>query len=534
MVRKRLRALLLVMLSVLTLAGLNGGQAVLAQAERPKVQDIRWGACPTEISHEMPNLQCGTLQVPLDYRRPNGKQITVAVSKLSAADPSQRRGSLFLNPGGPGGTGLDMPLWMSMLFPQSILNQYDLIGFDPRFVGHSTPITCGLSYEESLEAVPPLEQRGGFDNTARFMRKVAEGCERNSGAKLPFATTANTARDMDMIRGALGDAKLSYFGYSYGTYLGGVYAGLYPNNTDRIILDSATNPRGAWRDMFRSWGPGGEQRFPDFAQFAADTNDFYHLGATQEEVRATYFRLMDKLKSDPLTIDGMKLDDVWFRVLTFSALYSDINLPFLAAFWQLVNEDAPATAMSQPLRKLMDTRHDSSPNVPVDNSSASALAILCGDVKWSTYVNQYKQEFNADKKQFPLFGALGSNIWPCAFWRAKSVELPVTIDGNGPANNILVLQNLRDPATPYWNGAEMRSTLGKRARLVTVDQGGHGAAFVGFNNCATDAATGFLTKGTFPSVDKYCPSDMTMSQKRSLVSPDHERAINEIYQKILW
>src|SRR5687767_4683757 len=135
MVRKRLRALLLVMLSVLTLGSLSGGQAVLAQSEEPRVQDIRWGACPAEIPPETPNFQCGTLQVPMDYRQPNGEQITVAVSKLSAADPNQRRGSLFLNPGGPGGTGLDMPLWMSMLFPQGILNQYDLIGFDPRFVG---------------------------------------------------------------------------------------------------------------------------------------------------------------------------------------------------------------------------------------------------------------------------------------------------------------------------------------------------------------------------------------------------------------
>ncbi len=534
MVRKRLRAVMLVMLSVLTLTGLSGGQAVLAQAEKPKMQDIRWGACPPEIPAGMPRFQCGTIQVPLDYKRPNGKQITVAVSKLSAADPHQRRGSLFLNPGGPGGTGLDMPLWMSMLMPQSILNQYDLIGFDPRFVGQSTPITCGLSFKEAQEVAPPLEQPGGFDNTVRVMRKAAQGCDRNAGAKLAYATTANTARDMDMIRGALGDAKLSYFGYSYGTYLGGVYAGLYPGNADRIILDSATNPRGAWRDMFRSWGPGGEQRFPDFAQFAADTNDFYHLGATQEEVRATYFRLMDKLKSNPLTIDGMELNDAWFRVLTFGALYNDMNLPFLAAFWQLVNEDAPVAAMSQPLTKLMSARHEPASSVPADNSSASALAILCGDVKWSTSVSQYKQEFNADKRQFPLFGALGSNIWPCAFWQTEPAELPVRIDGNGPANNILVLQNLRDPATPYWNGAEMRSALGKRARLITVDQGGHGAAFIGFNNCADDAATGFLTKGTFPSADKYCPSDMDRNQIRSLLSPDRERAISKIYQKIVW
>lgn len=533
MVRKRLRAVLLVMLSVLTLGGLSGGPAVLAETDAPKVQDIRWGTCPPEIPQGKPNFQCGTLQVPLDYRRPNGKQITVAVSKLSAADPNQRRGALFLNPGGPGGPGLDMPVWMGELFPQSVLNQYDLIGFDPRFVGRSTPITCGLSFEDSLEVAPPLEQRGGFDSTVRFMRKVAESCDRKSRAKLPFATTANTARDMDMIRQALGEAKLSYFGYSYGTYLGGVYAALYPDNTDRIVLDSATNPRGAWRDMFRSWGPGGEQRFPDFARFAADNESFYHLGATPEAVRATYFRLMDKLKDSPVTLpDGTKLNHIWLRVLTFSGMYNDMSFPFLAMLWQMVNENAAPAKMAPAVNQLWATDDDHFPGVPEDNPAASALAVLCGDVQWPSLVSQYRQEFNADKKQFPLFGAIGSNIWPCAFWPGEPVEPPVTISGNGPANNILVLQNLRDPATPYWNGAEMRSAFGKRARLVTVEQGGHGAAYIGFNNCANDAATGYLIKGTFPSADEYCPPDMAADQKRALQTSDRERAVRELYKKM--
>jgi hypothetical protein len=284
--------------------------------------------------------------------------------------------------------------------------------------------------------------------------------------------------------------------------------------------------------MFRSWGPGGEVRFPDFAQFAVDVDDIYHLGKTEEEVRATYFRLMEKLKENPVTFpDGWTFNDVWFRVANFSAMYNDMSFPVLAMVWQMINEDIVPARVESAVGQLMDVTQEEWPGIPEDNSAASALAILCGDVQWPSLVNQYRQEFNNDRKQFPIFGAIGSNIWPCAFWAAKPAELPVTINGNGPADNILVLQNMRDPATPYWNGAEMRSAFGKRARLVTVDQGGHGAAYIGFNSCANDAATGFLTKGTYPSADKFCPADSAMAT-RSAGSPERQRAIEELYKKM--
>ncbi|MGH8186976.1 MAG: alpha/beta fold hydrolase, partial [Steroidobacteraceae bacterium] len=195
-------------------------------------------------------MECGTLNVPLDYRNPNGRTIDIAVSRIKSSRPDLRRGVLLLNPGGPGAQGLDMPRAGLILFPQSVSTRYDLIGFDPRGIGRSNPVSCGLSALVTLQIFPPLEQPGGFQATADFMRNAADACAAVSGDLLPFITTRNTARDMDRLRQALGEQKISYLGYSYGTYLGTVYAQLFPTRTDRFVLDSAVNPNAVWRTQF--------------------------------------------------------------------------------------------------------------------------------------------------------------------------------------------------------------------------------------------------------------------------------------------
>jgi pimeloyl-ACP methyl ester carboxylesterase len=266
----------------------------------PAPTSITWGPCPADVVGG-PNasaLRCGSVSVPLDYRRPDGPHIDIAVSKLPAKSPAHRRGSLVLNPGGPGSAGLGTPPVVAATAPAATADAYDLIGFDPRGLGHSNPLSCGLSQEQSA-ALEPYPQPGGFAADVATQKQIVEQCFEHSGARLPFITTANTARDLDQIRIALGESKISYFGTSYGTYLGAVYASLYPTRTDRVVLDSAVGPRMVWRYQFRSWGPAMEIRFPDFAAWAAARHSTYGFGTTPAAVRATYFRLAAQLDTHP-------------------------------------------------------------------------------------------------------------------------------------------------------------------------------------------------------------------------------------------
>src|SRR5438132_3146330 len=221
-------AIALVLGSTVPLTTVQAHAAPAPAASRP----LQWTSCPPVAG--LPDQQCATLQVPLDYGRPDGRQITVGVSRIAASNPALRRGVLLINPGGPGGSGIDLPRILALLLPQSVLDRYDLIGFDPRFVNTSTPITCGLTPED-LSALPPWPLPGGVEQNAVVARDVADRCAQNAGDLLPFATTENTARDMDQIRKALGEQTISYLGYSYGTYLGAVYATLFPDRTDRVV-----------------------------------------------------------------------------------------------------------------------------------------------------------------------------------------------------------------------------------------------------------------------------------------------------------
>jgi pimeloyl-ACP methyl ester carboxylesterase len=473
---------------------------------RPARADLGWGACPPP-PEGLPDggLQCATLDVPLDYRDPGGRQIQVAVSRIATARPELRRGVMLFNPGGPGGSGLELPRVFALLLPPEVRDRYDLVGFDPRFVGQSTPISCGLDLLSSIKAFPPIMQPGGFDETVTFMKKVAASCEANAGAHLPFATTANTARDMDRIREALGEEKISYLGYSYGTYLGAVYAALFPQRTDRFVLDSALSPV-VWRVPARLFGLGGETRFPDFARFAAARDDIYHLGKTVKQVRATYFRLYEQVERDPIPLgQGLLLDGPLLRAATFSAMYGDDQFPFLAELWRdIAAVGAPPVAATGMLRSLRAVGVLA--ETPPDNNTAAGLAIVCEDAPWPRSVETYRQELRLDSKLFPIFGPVGSTIWACAFWSHDRVEPPVTIGPDGPAN-ILIVQNLRDPATPFPGALAMRVALGPRARMVSVDQGGHGVYLAAPNVCGNVIPTAFLLSGELPEVDPFCPAE---------------------------
>jgi pimeloyl-ACP methyl ester carboxylesterase len=490
--------------------------SAFAAVERPGHDAIVWGPCPPRAADAPvdPAQTCGTLTVPLDYRHPRGRTIDIAVSRVPASDPAKRRGILLLNPGGPGGEGLNLAGDFAQQAAPQVLAAYDRIGFDPRGVGHSSPVTCDLSAAEMLPNLPYPDRHGSIKDNVAFARSAADRCARHSGDLLPFITTANTARDMDRIRQALGEQKASYYGGSYGTYLGAVYASLFADRTDRVVLDSAVDPDQVWYDEFRGQSAGAAKRFPDAARYAAANAATIGFGHTAQEVTTAYLALAEHLDAKPVAIPGSPtvLDGNLLRFITFNLLYQDAAVPPLAQAWRGAADLADGTAtvddislLTLILEKLTPSL-GTSPGVPADNAVAAAYAVACGDARWPRDVKLYQRNVLADRRTFPLTGGAAANIWPCAFWKTAPAEQPVVVTKHGP-RNVMILQNERDPATPLASAIGMRQALGGRAVLVSVDAGGHGVyGLQGNGSCADNAANAFLTGGNLPAGDVHCPA----------------------------
>ncbi|MFJ3901300.1 alpha/beta hydrolase [Streptomyces sp. NPDC090025] len=454
---------------------------------------LRWTPCPPQAagsrSSVASRLECATLGVPLDHRDPGGRQIEIAVSRLASENPAKRRGVLLTNPGGPGASGLDYPAQLAAAgLPKDVLDAYDVIGFDPRGVGRSTPVTCDLTPQQQARGNFPPYAHTAADvaREAPNARAVAERCAASRTAwMLPYITTANTARDMDRLRAALGETRISYLGASYGSYLGAVYTTLFPRQSDRVVLDSNMGPGGYDLAAFRLLGRGMEDRFPDFAAYAA-AHPEYQLGSTPRQVTAKFFELAKRLDAEP--VGG--IDGTLFRGVTFDRLYVEGLLPQLAKDWQALDKGEPLPAP---------------PSIP-ENFLAAHFYLSCGDSRWPGAVADYQRNAAADRLKYPLLGGITGNIKPCAYWPDSRVEPPVRIGDRGPSN-VLMVQNERDPGTPLVGALKLRRALGDRATLVTVDQGGHGVYPFGRNTCAKSTVTAFLADGRRPAHDRACAAE---------------------------
>ncbi|MEU6768041.1 alpha/beta hydrolase [Streptomyces sp. NPDC046853] len=470
-----------------TMAAATAVPGVSSAAATPDT--VRWGPCPKDIA--TPRLECSTLQVPLDYRHPDGRTIDIAISRLPSEKPSQRRGVLLTDPGGPGGAGLNYPAVLAASgLPKKVLDSYDVIGFDPRGVGRSAPVTCDLTSEQQERGNFPPYAHTDADvaREAGNARTIAEQCATSRTAwMLPHTTTANTARDMDRIRAALGAPKISYLGHSYGTYLGAVYTTMFPKRSDRMVLDSNLGRGGYDVKAMRRFAGGLEDRFPDFAAYAA-AHPKYGLGTTPEQVTAKFFDLAKRLDEKPV----QDMDGTLFRGFTFDRLYSDALMPQIAEVWQALDTDRPLP--------------DIPPLPNMESLMAARFYVICGDSRWPGTVREYQRNAAIDRVTHPMLGGSTGSIGPCAFWPDKQVEPPVRIGDRGPSN-VLLMQNERDPGTPLSGAEDLRRTLGRRAVMVTADQGGHGVYPFGRNTCANDAATEFLTSGKRPARDLACAAE---------------------------
>lgn len=512
--RRWLGSLLAVSVTATLAPALATSTATAAPAATPSIaessldryvkQKPQWKRCDATTPAEF---ECATIKVPLDYRDPGGKRLDLAISRLKSTAPDKRRGVLLSNPGGPGGQGLYMPLGLRETLPESAQQKYDLIGFDPRGVGESSPVSCGLKPEEENWLRPYKDET--FDKDVAWARDVANKCKEKAGDTLPYITTRNTVRDMDLLRAVLGEKKISYVGYSYGTYLGAVYTQLFPGRADRFVLDSAVDPARAWRGMIQWWAEGAEPAFDRWTEWAAERSETYGLGDTPKKVDRTFWDLVARADEKPIELDGYPNtgDDVrsGMRQAVFTPKYASegvvelkkaaagrpVSAKKLAAFTGGTTgvtgvRGAPATAAAE---------------VPSDNMTASFLAVVCGDnsAAWSRNPESYRRDAIEDKGRYPLFGDFASSIKPCAFWdRSKE---PATKVNNKVGS--LIVQNEWDSQTPLPSAQALHADL-KGSKMLTVLGGeGHGV-YPNGNACTDGTVTGYLLTGRLPAKDMTC------------------------------
>ncbi|MER7701908.1 alpha/beta hydrolase [Kitasatospora sp. NPDC097605] len=482
----------------LVLAGAGTGAAEAAPEQRPRPPV--WTDCPADPSGAPadPRLRCTTVRVPLDYRAPRGRTIEIAVSKLPTAKPGLRRGILVHNGGGPGIASLHLPTAQEAGYPQEVLDRYDLVSFDPRGVGRSTPVTCGRTAAGvPYELVFPFPAPdGSIAPNVRYARDLARDCLAGDRELIRQTTTANTARDLDRIRAALGESKISYRAASYGTYLGVVYAELFPGRADRFVLDANVSPNVTWQDRLATWDHASELRFEDFAAWAAERDATLRFGATPAAVRANYLALAAKLDRTPVNhpVAGPVNGNLWRTVYRLDSYHTAL-FQEIADWWRFLADDGTGPVPYWWLAKGPS-------DVPEDNDVAALTAVLCNDTPASRDLAGYQRRVTESGRRNPILNGMGANVWPCAFWPAP-VEPAVRITDRGP-RNILLLQTERDPATPLVGALGMRATLGERARMVTVDSGNHGAYDRWVPSCAVTAADRFLSTGVLPERDLSC------------------------------
>ncbi|MFG2295540.1 alpha/beta hydrolase [Streptomyces sp. NPDC048603] len=507
---------------------LTATQATAAGAEAAYLkQKPNWQRCAAD---QPAAYECATLKVPLDYRRPEGRKIDLAISRIKSTNPAKRQGILLSNPGGPGGPGLDMPLLMHQQMPANVRDQYDLIGFDPRGVGKSSPITCGLT--EAEQNFDRAYRPGTYAADVAWARTVADKCREKSGDVLRHITTRNTARDMDTVRAVLGEKKTSFVGYSYGTYLGAVYSQMFPQRTDRFVLDSAVDPQRAWRGMIQVWATEAEPAYQRWTRWAAERNAAYGLGSTPEAVSKTFWGLVAQADRKPIDFFGSKLkgDDIRAgRALFFYPQQASDVIKQLKAAAE--GKPMPKNqAAADDLRKLLPgtliadayagRATGAEPGVPADNGSAVFWAVVCGDTAaWPRYTEQYARDAAADKKKYPLYGDMASNIKPCAFWdRPAEAATPM----NKPAN-VLTVQNEWDSQTPLVSGQGMHRAL-KGSRMVLAAGGeGHAVYLFDPRSCVNAPVNDYLATGRLPAKDLTCKNPPADASRRVAPSPSQDR-----------
>ncbi|WP_326847435.1 alpha/beta hydrolase [Streptomyces kaniharaensis] len=464
-------------------------------------QQLAWAACPadpeTGKTDDSP-VQCATLKVPLDYASPATGTLDVAVVRNPARKQDQRVGSLLLNPGGPGGSGVAMVKGWAKGYEGALHDRFDMVGFDPRGVGGTNPVNC--LDDKARDTWVTTDQPGADHGKA-----LADACQARFAKVLPFVSTRNTARDMDVLRAVLGDQKLNYLGMSYGTYLGSLYAEEFPDRVGHLVLDGATSPSTSLVQHNIEQQAGFERALKAFAADCT-TKDVCPLGKDPEQAPQKLADFLDGLKDKPLTTsDGRTLtaNAAWTGVL--SRLYGgerawkDLR-GVLGAAMQRGNGDY--------LYQLADGYNGRDKDGHYGVSADAYTAIHCADGATGAPSGEQLQAALTDlaakaplvSKHDPTLALFDPD---CRIWPFRSTEQPHAVKSLATAP-IVVVGTTGDPATPYAWAQRLTTELGN-AVLLTREGEGHTA--YGASSCIRSSVDAFLVDGTVPAAGTRCPTD---------------------------
>ncbi|MEO3974982.1 alpha/beta hydrolase [Streptomyces sp. CAU 1734] len=467
---------------------------------RFREQRVVWAAC-ADAALSMSGAMCARVTVPLDYREPAGRTIEIAVSRIKSPDPRKRRGILQTNPGGPGARGLGMPGELRKVMPPEVAAAYDIIGMDTRGLGRSTPVDCGLNRSSWLLYAPGAD-RAGFETSVRLSREDARRCWDSDPLVLPHLSTRDIARDVDIVRSVLGERRTSWFGQSYGTVLGAVYAQMFPGRVDRLVLDSAPDPAEYPLRMVRRQGPANERGLDDFAVWAAPRHREYGLGATPEAVRTGVEALTGRAAREPVRVGGHRITDHELPLLFYVSLVQETANPEFAVLLRVLLDAAGGKPVTVPpwLQGTLDLMFAGA-GTDRARDYAAELAMLCADAAMPRDPEHYWHAVERSRRTQPVFGPMTHAPIPCAFWRSTPREPRTRVGNEVPA---LQIQATEDTRTTYTSGLRMHRAL-RASRLVTVPARAHTVYLNHPNTCVRRIVNTYLLHGTLPVRDIPCP-----------------------------
>ncbi len=483
------------------------------------IPDIDWQSCDD-------GLRCATVAVPLDYDAPTGQTTELALAQRPAEDQDARIGTLFVNPGGPGESAVEHMAWFVENLPPGVLERFDIVGVDPRGIGGSSALRCrgqdgdGIAQPQWAFPLTPRQTR----ESLRYDSYVRRSCDTAANPIIDHMTTADTARDMDLIRQAVGDEQLSYYGISYGSYLGATYAAMFPDRIRAMAVDGVIDPI--------AYAIGHDDEHPSepvtarwnsakgaWASLTAAFAECDRVGPARcpiaGESTATWQRIVNRLERGPVEIDGEQLtyQDV---IATAEAALRDVT-----AYHSLMHfldetddqmfggpherERADVTSAYTHLRRqVADSEFGRGQNSRNELAPVTE-GVICADSVNPTDPRAWIAASEREHRRAPWFGRLWT--WrssSCAQWPGSSDDAfrgPFQADTSAPA---LLVANLHDPATPI-SGARTLNTLLADSRMLTVDGWGHG--MLGESTCVEAHVEAYLVSGTLPPAGTVCDQD---------------------------
>ncbi|MGP3984781.1 alpha/beta hydrolase [Streptomyces sp. KR80] len=478
---------------------------------------IAFGACPESENLPKP-VECGKVAVPLDYARPQGRKISLTVSRIRASGKREaRQGALVFNPGGPGASGMSFPLYSRLKEWRPLAAAYDFVGYAPRGVGRSAPLSCQAPAEfiKAPTHSPTHPSEAYKQQRKRQARDYARGCARRGGAALRHFTSLNNARDLEVIRAALGEQRLNFIGASYGTYFASLYAALFPGHVRRMVFDSAVNPdpRRVWYQINLDQSLAFETRWADWRSWVAKHDSVYHLGRTPQQVQRSYEKMRARIERKPAggVVGTEQLQEAYLKV------------GYYDGYWPRRAQALSEYLRGNPKPLIQQAEPDANAAVEEENSNAVYTAVECNDAPWPTDWRTWDRDNTRLARIAPF--ETWDNVWmnlPCAYWtlpRQKPLDIRTRPGALPP---VLILASERDAATPYPGALELQRRLPGSSLVTERRAGTHGIA-AGENACVNRHFRAYLLHGQTPGPRASCGPHAEPSTRQDRASEQRDR-----------